>query len=78
MINWWIIEQDLKEKFYDILVPRFKITSEPYTSLYTLPKIHVQTGSGKRLKFYRQIQIGVLELNGIFLLLLFINLQNFN
>lgn len=64
MINWWIIEQDLKDKLYNILIPRFKQLPEPYTTLYSLPKIQVRTGSGKRFQFFRQIKIGVLELNG--------------
>lgn len=65
MIDWWIIEKDLKEKLFDILIPRFKDAPEPYTSLYSLPKIHVKTGSGKRQEFFKQIKIGVLELNGM-------------
>ncbi|VDN05969.1 unnamed protein product [Thelazia callipaeda] len=34
MVDWWIMDGDIREKFFEVYVPRFQKYEGPYTSLY--------------------------------------------
>lgn len=54
MVDWWIMDGDIREKFYEVYVPRFQDQDGPYTSLYL---IHDEPIKG-------YFDRGVIELNG--------------
>jgi len=67
MMKWWFIEQDVLDKMFDILVPRFRSysTNQPYTNIYRLPKLRLKLsnrslGGGR----WGALEIAVLELKG--------------
>uniref|UniRef100_F1LDP7 Large ribosomal subunit protein bL17m n=1 Tax=Ascaris suum TaxID=6253 RepID=F1LDP7_ASCSU len=64
MVDWWLIEGDLREKFFDVLVPRFAHDPGPYTALYRLPNERLESYIRKKRIFYNIFKIGVLELKG--------------
>ncbi|KAL3994858.1 Ribosomal protein L17 family protein [Acanthocheilonema viteae] len=54
MVDWWIMDGDIREKFFEVYVPRFRGQEGPYTSLYF---IQDDPSEGH---YHR----GVIELNG--------------
>ncbi|VDK42993.1 unnamed protein product [Anisakis simplex] len=65
MVDWWLIEGDLRDKFFDVLVPRFaQHPAGPYTDLYRLPNERLESYVRKKRVFYRNFDIAVLELKG--------------
>ncbi|VDN60002.1 unnamed protein product [Dracunculus medinensis] len=64
MMEWWITEGDLKEKMSDVIVPRLRELDSPYTLLYRLPSLSLQSRIFKRNSYYRYYDIGVLEIKG--------------
>ncbi|VDO54773.1 unnamed protein product [Onchocerca flexuosa] len=36
MVNWWIMDGDIREKFFEVYVPRFREKEGPFTSLYLI------------------------------------------
>lgn len=56
MVDWWIMDGDIREKFFEVYVPRFREKEDfgPFTSLYF---IQDDPSEGH---FHR----GVIELNG--------------
>ncbi|CAJ0579667.1 unnamed protein product, partial [Mesorhabditis spiculigera] len=64
MMDWWLLEKDLVEKMYKVIVPRFKEAEGPYTSLFRLPdQLLTQRLRGGR-PHWKHYQIGVLEIDG--------------
>uniref|UniRef100_A0A1I8EK26 Large ribosomal subunit protein bL17m n=1 Tax=Wuchereria bancrofti TaxID=6293 RepID=A0A1I8EK26_WUCBA len=55
MVDWWIMDGDIREKFFEVYVPRFREKEGPFTSLYF---IQDDPSEGH---FHR----GVIELNGM-------------
>ena len=70
MLDWWLIEKDVCDKFSNILVPRFKELSDPYTSIYRLPAMRIQGQINKDMIRWTKVDVGVLELNGRFILVM--------
>ncbi|VDD87170.1 unnamed protein product [Enterobius vermicularis] len=64
MTDWWVVEEDLRKKLFDVLVPRFRNLGEPYTDLYTLPKERSILYIRRKNIKSRAAEIGVLELKG--------------
>lgn len=65
MFDWWFIEADVYEKMVDEIIPRFKTVQEPYTKIYTLPKIRLPLRINVDTIYWTQWDIAVLELKGI-------------
>lgn len=61
MVNWWLIENDLRDKMFGVLVPRLKDYTE-YTSIYQLPRERVEGYIRKQHVYWRQFDAAVLEL----------------
>ncbi|VDM40719.1 unnamed protein product [Toxocara canis] len=64
MVDWWLMEGDLREKFFNVLVPRFTKHSGPYTALHRLPNERLESYVRKKRIFYRNFEVAVLELRG--------------
>jgi hypothetical protein len=66
MYRWWFVEEDLLEKMFDILVPRFKDypIDQPYTSIYRLPEVRMKSVVRQHNIFWSRFPIAVLELKG--------------
>ncbi|KHN82749.1 39S ribosomal protein L17, mitochondrial [Toxocara canis] len=62
MVDWWLMEGDLREKFFNVLVPRFTKHSGPYTALHRLPNERLESYVRKKRIFYRNFEVAVLEL----------------
>uniref|UniRef100_A0A914HMV9 Large ribosomal subunit protein bL17m n=1 Tax=Globodera rostochiensis TaxID=31243 RepID=A0A914HMV9_GLORO len=64
MFRWWFIEQDLIDKMWSIVVPRFAHypIDESYTDIYRLPTIRLKTRVNKETVFWSRYSIAVLEL----------------
>lgn len=57
--------------YLEILAPRLKDTEQPYTSFYMLPTERVLARVVDKLgqvRYYNQYKIGILEINGNFIL----------
>jgi hypothetical protein len=67
MFNWWFVEQDMHDKMFNILVPRYRDypNNEPYTNVYRLPGQTLKTRETKPRPKYRYVEIGVIELRGL-------------
>jgi len=66
MFSWWFVEQDMMDKMFDILVPRYRNypIEEPYTNIYRLPSQTILSRETKPRPKYQYVEIGVLELKG--------------
>ncbi|CAD5215886.1 unnamed protein product [Bursaphelenchus okinawaensis] len=64
MLDWWLMEPHLKGKVFDELVPRLKDTDEPYTSLYSLPTMHITAYKDKNIQKPKKLSSVSLEING--------------
>ena len=66
MYRWWFVEEDMLDKMFSILIPRFHDypIDQPYTSLYRLPTVRIKSSVNKETVFWKQYPIGVLELKG--------------
>jgi hypothetical protein len=66
MYRWWFIEEDLLDKMFNILIPRFKDypIDKPYTELYRFPTVRMKSAVTKTNTFWKHYPIGVLELKG--------------
>uniref|UniRef100_A0A0N5AI39 Large ribosomal subunit protein bL17m n=1 Tax=Syphacia muris TaxID=451379 RepID=A0A0N5AI39_9BILA len=67
MTDWWVAEEDMREKLRDVLIPRFSNIEEPFTNLYALPKESFTSYKRGRHEKYRIAELGLLELKGLLL-----------
>ncbi|MFH4978423.1 hypothetical protein AB6A40_005132 [Gnathostoma spinigerum] len=64
MLEWWLMESDLHEKLYNVLVPRFRDLQGPFTSIYRLPDQRLPLAIDNRRELWRRYKIGILEIKG--------------
>lgn len=65
MFEWWLIEKDVHDKMIFEIIPRCaELNSEPFSSLYILPKIRLPQRINVETVFWAQWDIGILEING--------------
>lgn len=64
MFNWWFIEKDVYKKMINEIIPRYSTIQEPYTNLYSLPKIRLPLRVNVDTIYWTQWDLGILELKG--------------
>jgi hypothetical protein len=70
MLSYWFMEPNLFKKLFDDIVPRLRDTPEPYTYLIRLPTERLRRYKDARIEHWGLYRIGVLEINGLFLIIL--------
>ncbi|KAI6242363.1 39S ribosomal protein L17, mitochondrial [Aphelenchoides fujianensis] len=64
MVEWWIMEPALRDKFYAEICARLRDTAEPYTTLIRLPAERMCRYKDKNVQRWTQHKLGMLEING--------------
>ncbi|CAJ0928687.1 unnamed protein product, partial [Mesorhabditis belari] len=64
MLDWWLLDHDLKDKMAKVITPRFVNAEGPYTSIYRIPDqlLTSRLRGGKPVA--HRYQIAVLEIDG--------------
>ena len=67
MVEWWLMEPLVRDKFYEDICVRLKDADAPYTQLFQLPRARLRTYADTRIEHWGQYEIGAIEINGTFI-----------